>query len=180
MKLSILMLVSLMLSVGIALAQSSGSFQVSESEFNHGGRPEQGSIATSFSFRITLDTLGASFATASLSGSSRSVSHGWASTYGPPSEVEDVQFVASDTLDWIGEATAYDYQLYRDTLSNLSGLGYGECVQTGITSSTTTDTELPAAGNGFFYLVTAQNRLGEKGAKGKQSNGSTRGGAVCP
>jgi hypothetical protein len=72
------------------------------------------------------------------------------------------------------------YNLYRDLMSNLVGLGFGDCQQQDLPTSTTTDDDALAVGDGFFYLVTAENKLAEEGTKGSQSNGSEREGNACP
>jgi len=43
-----------------------------------------------------------------------------------------------------------------------------------------TDASIPAAATGYFYLVTAENRLAEEGTKGSNSTGGERLGNVCP
>ena len=70
------------------------------------------------------------------------------------------------------------YNLYRDPLSSLSGLGFGACQQLDLPTETATDVDVPSAGVGFFYLVTAENRLAEEGTKGFRSNGIERGNAA--
>ena len=66
------------------------------------------------------------------------------------------------------------YNLYRDLVSNLSGLDYGECDQYELPDESATDTDPVSVGDGFFYLVTVENRLGEEGTKGRHSDGSER------
>jgi hypothetical protein len=100
--------------------------------------------------------------------------------YGPPGEVAWLTFTDKQTLEWPGLASAAHYNLYRDTVFNLSGLGFGSCSQQGIATSSATDAATPSIGDGYFYLVTAVNRLAEEGGKGPQSDGTERGGTTCP
>jgi len=80
----------------------------------------------------------------------------------------------------IGEGLAGAYNLYRDTLGSLSGLGYGACERQGLATNSATDSDAPASGGGFFYLVTAKNPLREEGTKGSDSDGLERTGTACP
>jgi len=47
-------------------------------------------------------------------------------------------------------------------------------------ANSTTDGGPVSVGDGFFYLVTVVNRLGEEGGKGFRSDGTERLGTVCP
>ena len=48
------------------------------------------------------------------------------------------------------------------------------------TCATTTDGDTPSSSQGYFYLVTVENRLDEQGPKGIDSYGAPRQGNVCP
>ena len=76
-------------------------------------------------------------------------------------------------MGWDPDKSVGDYNLYRSTLGNVSG--GGSCLQQDIADETTTDNDPVPVGNGFFYLVTAENRLDEEGTKGPG-----RTGGVCP
>jgi len=162
-----------------ALAQSSTSYKLEEHTFNSGGRPSAGQVADSASYRISLDALGG-LAAQGLTGTSYRMDVGLVPTYGPPGEVAWLTFTDQQTLEWPGLASAAHYNLYRDTVSNLSGLGFGACSQPSIATSFATDGTIPSIGDGYFYLVTAVNRLAEEGGKGARSNGTERGGSTCP
>lgn len=97
-----------------------------------------------------------------------------------PGEVTGLVFTTPDTIVWNAHLAAGGYYLYRDLQSNLSGLGFGQCEQQSLTGHTTTDFDPIPAGDGFFYLVTVRNRLGEEGTKGSRSDGTERLGNVCP
>jgi hypothetical protein len=47
------------------------------------------------------------------------------------------------------------------------------------TGTSTTDSETPARGKGFFYLVRGGNFCGE-GSLGKKTNGEDQPGRACP
>jgi hypothetical protein len=83
-------------------------------------------------------------------------------------------------LSWPFEPSGGSYNLFRDLIGGLSGLGFGTCYQQGLTTEMAVDADPVPAGQGFFYLVAAANRLGEQGTKGFRSNGAERLGAVCP
>ena len=172
----------LMLLAPVALAQSSASYSLTEHSLNAGGRPADGVVAASASYQITLDAIGQSVVGGLLSGSSYSVEGGFAAAFPPPGEVLDLMFVDRDTLTWSPERSVGVYNLYRDPLRHLDQLGYGDCLERAISGETATDTEVPStAGDGFFYLVTAENRIDEEGPKGTDSSGTARSNpAPCP
>ena len=99
---------------------------------------------------------------------------GFVSGYPPPGEVRELLFQGASTLEWQPEGSSGQYNLYRDLLSNLFALGYGACEQYDIADETTTDPDPPPVDDGFFYLVTVENRLEEEGTKGADSAGSER------
>ena len=106
---------------------------------------------------------------------------GFGSTYPPPGEVSGLRFVDGSILAWDPEWSAGKYNLYRDLLGNLSGLGFGGCEQPGLTGTTVADaTPMPPPGDGHFFLVTVENRLAEEGTKGFRTDGAERLGSVCP
>ena len=100
--------------------------------------------------------------------------------YPPPGEIAGLSFSDVETLVWSTERSAGVYNIYRDSMSSLSSLGYGICEQQGLLTATTTDTDAVPVGEGFFYLVTVENRLGEEGTKGLDSSDTLREGNVCP
>ena len=92
-----------------------------------------------------------------------------------------LRFSDATSLEWNPEGSIGSYSLYRDLLSSLSGLGYGMCLEPFLLVETTTDTDVPTTpGTGFFYLVTAENKLAEKGTKGFHSDTAERMGLACP
>ncbi len=165
---------------GNALAQESASYKVTDYTFNVGVDPDQGIAPASASFKISLDSLGDGIVATGLAGASYQVGTGHIGAYAPADEVSGLAFDDAQTLSWSNENSVGTYNLYRDLLSNLSGLGFGQCEQQALPSSTTTDTDTPGTGDAFFYLVTAVNRIDEEGTKGAQSDGTGRAGTVCP
>jgi hypothetical protein len=164
-----------------ATAQESHSFKLEEHVFNAGGHPAGGVTMSSASFRASLDAIGEGVAGGGLSGPSFHMSAGFVPAYPPPGEVLGLYFDDVDTLYWEGERSAGVYNLYRDLLSALAGLGYGNCYLQDLTVHRIDDPDLPPSGNGYFYLVTAENRLGEEGSKGADSTGAARPNpAPCP
>ena len=177
---------------GFAVAQQSASFTLEEHTFNAGGNPDGGVILTSASFQITLDSIGDNAVATGLSSASFQLDSGFPTAYPPPGEVEGLELTDNVTLVWNIEKSIGSYNLYKDLLSSLSTLNYGTCTQEDIADETATDVAVPSSGQGFFYLVTAENKLTEEGTKGacidgtgdNQCEGGTsaaeRLGLVCP
>jgi hypothetical protein len=165
----------------VCLAQQSTSYKLTEQTFNAGGHPANGVVMTSPSHRVRLDAIGEVVAGTGLSAASFHLNGGFTSAYPPPGEVAGLRFVGTTTLAWSPEPSAGTYNLYRDLLSTLSGRTYGACQQSSLASETATDTGTPPVGNGWFYLVTAENRLSEEGTKGQDAAGAERPNAYpCP
>jgi hypothetical protein len=159
---------------GPTLAQTSSSYRLGEHVVNAGGHPDDGIVMTSASFRITFDALGDGLARFGASSPSFRMDGGFAAAYPPPGEVFGLRFSGVATLLWNPERSAGLYNLYRGPLSALSGLDYGSCEEYDISGATVTDSDLPPVSGGFFYLVTAENRLGEEGTKGFDSSDEER------
>ena len=166
-QLALVLVVAGWIGFGPARSQESPSFRLSESVLNAGGRPVNGAVATSASFRIELDALGDAVSD-------------FVAVYAPPGEVTGLRFDNHITLRWNAERSAGTYNLYRAGLASLATLAYGGCTQTSIAGASTLDTDPLASGAGYFYLVTVENRLAQEGTKGYRSDGIERGGTVCP
>jgi hypothetical protein len=164
----------LLASIALAPAQVSPSYRLEEYALNCGGDPHDGSIPTSPRWQISQHALGDGVGYAHVGSPSFSIEGGFVSAYPPPGEVAGLVFAGRDDLEWAPERSAGHYNLYRDPLSSLPGMGYGTCEQPGIAGAATTDSTLPAPGQGFFYLVTVANRLGHEGTKGQDSAGAPR------
>ena len=64
---------------------------------------------------------------------------------------------ATTALAWTASAGAEAYSVVRGAISSLAPGDYGGCAIEGIFGSEHHDPDLPAPGEGFFYLVQAQN-----------------------
>jgi hypothetical protein len=170
----IIAIVILLLAASWAVAQQSATYTLEEYAFNAAGRPHDGVVAGSPSYTITMDSTGDAMRARDLGSASYGIGSGFVSAYPPPGEITGLMFVDHQTLQWDPERSAGVYNLYRDLVSNLTGLGYGLCDQHDLTATTTTDTGTPPIGDGYFYLATVENRLGEEGTKGADGFGGTR------
>jgi hypothetical protein len=102
-----------------------------------------------------------------------------------PREITGLTLLADRTsLVWdpAPEHPATVYDVLRGGLDALPvGLGPGEaCVAQGITATTTTDPDLPAAGRGFWYVVRERVAGCGTGTYGQATEGSERIGTACP
>jgi hypothetical protein len=162
------------------LAQESANYQLTEYAFNAGGVPT-GEVPSSARFQITLASTGQNTAEVALSSTSFTMAAGFGSSYPPPGEVSGVVFGDKQTLQWDTEGSVGVYNLYRALMSNLLGLGFGNCEQQDLSDETATDNDPVPTNDGFFYLVTAENLLSEEGTKGSTSAGLERSNAQpCP
>lgn len=181
MRAAVVFLVLLSVNLPRASAQASASFRLAEHALNAGGNPRSGAVLSSPAFRLTLDALGEGSARLGLAGSSYRLDGGFVAPYPPPGEVFDLRFEDRDTLGWRAHSAAGTYDLYRDPLGALPGLGYGVCRESGLARPGAVDTGIPPSDTGYFYLATVENRIGEHGTKGFQSDGVTeREGTICP
>ena len=165
-----------------AFAQQSTHYKQEEHVVNAGGSPRSGQVLSSTGFRITLSSLGDGLMSASGS-SSFQVQGGFVAGHPAAGEILNLRFTDKTTLLWDPEPSVGSYNLYRGLLSNLPGLNFGTCEQENLLSPTTQDTtggEGLAPGDGFFYLITAENSLLKEGPKGFLSLGGPRLGSTCP
>ena len=165
---------------GHAYAQTSASFKLTENVVNAGGNPQGAIRPASASFKISLDAIGGAAPRGALSSASYRGDGGFAARYAPPGEVRDVRFVDKTNLTWSHEPSVGTYNLYRNTLASLPG-DYGSCYQSALVGPQFLETDAPAQGSGWLYLVTAENRLREEGTKGHTSSGAERSNpSSCP
>ena len=161
--------------LAFVLAQSSASYRLSENVLNAGGPPAQGA-----SYRVSLHAIGDAVAGTGLSSASYRLDAGFVPLNPPPGEVLGLRWTGKTDLAWNPEKSTGTYNAYKDTLTTFPG-NYGACFATDVASEGTTDAASPASGTGWFYLVTAENRLGEEGTKGNRSSGVERPNpAPCP
>ena len=164
----------ILVAAGLTVAQESASFKQSEHAFNAGGHPDQGTVLASASFSVSLDAIGDTVSLLGLSSASFQLDAGSVAPYPPPAKVTGLVFVDGQTLNWDPEPSTGIYNLYRELISELTGLGYGSCEQQDLAAETATDLDTPPGGDGYLYLVTAENLLAEEGTKGFDSNANER------
>jgi hypothetical protein len=100
----------------------------------------------------------------------------------PPGAQDPVRLGAAGQLSWedAGASGVASYNLYRGSLAGLPERSYGSCLASGLPDTSTVDEATPAPGEGWFYLVTGSNPLGE-GTAGRDSSGVERSPASpCP
>ena len=86
-----------------------------------------------------------------------------------------LRFATKTLMTWFGNASAVEYNLYRGPL-NLLGPSYsGDCLNR--TQNTSyVDSQVPVAGQAFFYLVTMDVACGagvQEGPMGDGTSGAT-------
>ena len=161
-------------------AQQSGSYRLESTVINEGGRPLQGAVLTGSAFRISLDAIGDAVAASGFGSASYRVDGGLVAAYPPPGEVQNQKWTNASNMTWDPEKSAGLYEVYKGLISGLPG-GFGACFQSALASPATAEGATPPVGDGWFYLVTAKNGLGEEGTKGYQTGGAERGNSLpCP
>jgi hypothetical protein len=88
-----------------------------------------------------------------------------------------------DTLSWDAEPTAVEYHLYRDDAASLSWGHFGTCrddLDANRTDTTATDPAVPAVGEAFSYLITAEDGLGQESSLGLASGAERSNFSSCP
>jgi hypothetical protein len=86
-----------------------------------------------------------------------------------PGEVTNVRWTGHAAMIWDPVATAVEYHVYRTALSSLGYTSFGACrddLDPDRTDTALADVELPAAGQGFGYLITAENGAASEGTLG--------------
>jgi len=177
-----LVVVAALLSLQVAArAQSSPSYRLDEHSLNAGGRPMDGVVSTSPSFRISVEAIGALVARRDLSGTSYRMDGGFTPALRPPGEVAGLQvLVDQQTVTWLAEPASATFNVYSGPIAALPGT-YGGCAVSRVSGTSWADPSLPSPGSGLFYLVTGENRLREEGTKGRTSSGVARSNpAPCP
>jgi hypothetical protein len=162
-------------------AQQSLSYKLAEFVLNGGGHPLQGVSLASTNYRMKLDAVGESPLARALQSTSIRAEAGFAAAYPPPGEVQNLLYSSRTTMSWHAERSAGSYNVYRDAVSALPGLGFGACFERTLATATTAEPNDPPSDSGWFYLATSENRLREEGSKGNRSSGAVRGNPQpCP
>jgi hypothetical protein len=151
-----------------AFAQSSANYSIEQGTFNNGGNPSP--VLSSTNFQVSLDAIGDGLAQTGLSSASYGMDAGFAPDYPPPGEVKNLRFTSKTAFGWNPEPSVGKYDTYRGTLGSFTG--YGTCLHSGLATNSDTDPAVPSAGTGYFYMVTARNRIAEEGPKGFNSSGT--------
>lgn len=68
--------------------------------------------------------------------------------------VTDLAATPAGGFSWSPVATVQSWNVYRGDIPGISATNYGTCFASGLASPSFTDTDAPAAGQGFLYLVT--------------------------
>jgi hypothetical protein len=87
---------------------------------------------TSASLKVTFVSVGTDVTGTAMHSTSYSSDASQVCSYPPPGEVTGLRFLDSETLLWDAERSVGDYSVYRDLVSTLSALGYGVCLQDGV------------------------------------------------
>jgi len=170
----------LLLATVPAWAQQSASYKQEEHSLNAGGTPMGGASPGSSSYRIGLSSLGDDPSLAAATSASFILQGGFVGSHPAPGEVTNLHFISETVLEWDPDPAVGFYNIYRDMIGNLSGLGFGNCQQPMVTAPTAMDTDPLSAGSAYFYLVTAENTLNQEGIKGYRGDGTLRLGTTCP
>jgi hypothetical protein len=177
-RISIAILVLLATFCG-AMAQQSASYELSEYLFNLGGVPQDGTEPSSTSYRITLASLGEALGHSSVSGPTLTLDGGNVGSLRPPGEVANLRFDDKTTLAWDPDRSVGSYTAYRSEITQLGSTV--DCFEEGITSTSVVDHDPVPGASGFFYIVSASNRIDEGGTLGQTSSGGERSGSpTCP
>lgn len=161
--------------IGNAHAQSSASFQIGNSVVNAGGHPQQGQKMQSASYQVSLDAIGDTV----WSGTSATyaASSGFTGRYRPPGEVGNLRFNAKVNLTWDYDRGLTTSNLYRGA----TAAGAAACYQPNLPGNSFLESASPPADSGWYYLVGAENLLGEEGPLGAGAGGAPRVPvAACP
>lgn len=92
----------------------------------------------------------------------------------PPGEVGNLRWSSKTTLLWNATPGASDYNVYRGSAAALSQGEPPRCHGDEIASTSLVTASLPAAGQAYVYLATAENAAAEEGTPGNRSNGVRR------
>lgn len=171
----------LALLASVAHAQSSASYSLKEAVLDAGGRPANGVVASSPSFRVTFDAIGESAVGSGPASPSYRLAAGFIPPERPPGEVQGLSFHSDrHTLSWNWQPGATAFDVYRGPVSALPAQ-YGTCQANRVAASAWIDTAAPPSGAGWLYLVTGENDLWEEGTLGTRSSGAERPNlAPCP
>ncbi len=103
-----------------------------------------------------------------------------ASVSSPAGEAQAVGWpdAGKTTLGWTTDPEATESNVYRGDFGTVFDPAW-TCLAAGVIGDTYDDVDVPAAGEGFHYLVSGENGCGESGV-GQDSDGVPRVPAACP
>ena len=93
-------------------------------------------------------------------------------------EASEVGWTAIDQVAWVSDSETAVSNVYRGSFS-ASFDPARSCYAADLTTDSLAETEAPAAGHGFHYLVSGENGCGESGL-GTESSGAERSADACP
>jgi hypothetical protein len=86
-----------------------------------------------------------------------------------PGDVQNLQWLDADTLQWDPEPSADEYHVYRDLIETLSYSSFATCndgLDTDRTDTELVDFGVPPPGKGWYYLITAEDTDPEPSREG--------------
>jgi hypothetical protein len=149
-------------------AQQSANYTIEQGTLNNGGNPAP--TLTSTGYQMTLDSIGDSVAGPAISSAGYGLEPGFIPTYAPPGEVKNLRFTTSTSFGWTPERSVGTYNTYRGVIGSFTS--YGSCLHSALATNSDTDSGEPSGGAGWFYVVSAENRLAEEGVTGYNSSGT--------
>ena len=105
----------------------------------------------------------------------------WAA--GGPGDVQNLRFADHATLLWDAEPLSVRYNVYRGLVAQLGYANYGACrndLDPVRTDTQLTNADLPAAGAGFFYLVSGVDAANVEGTLGYGTSAERSNTSPCP
>ena len=100
-----------------------------------------------------------------------------------PEDIVNVRWIDKQTMAWDASVSAAQSHVYGGLISDLSCTYFGACqddLDPDLTDTILTDTGVPLAGEGWFYVVTAEGPTGIEGSPGASSCGVRLHAPTCP
>ena len=158
------------LPAGPAAAQESPSFRIDRGTR---GSLSGSAVLQSSSYRVSRSSLGMPSGRDPVTGTSVAASNDWTATLRPALEVRRLRFADARTLTWDLDRSLGSYRVYRGDLESIVGMP-AACIGTAPNGQGFDAPEIPAAGQGQFFLVTAVDAAGVEGTAGTASGGAAR------